>query len=75
MEDMPEIKNGRKVPEAGTRGSIFKYRCNPPFKLFGHHGPIGCEGNNKWNLQNIPVCTSKLLIREPGSVIYIVFLL
>ena len=56
---MPEIDNGRKVIEAGTRGSVFKYTCYSPFKLFGHHGPIGCGGGNKWNLKTIPVCTSK----------------
>ena len=51
--------NGRKIEVPGTRGSVFKYRCNAPFKLFGHHGSIGCQGNNKWSLEHIPVCTSK----------------
>ena len=59
IDNMPEIMNGRKIEVPGTRGSVFKYRCNAPFKLFGHHGPIGCQGNNKWSLQHIPVCTSK----------------
>ena len=59
---MPEIKNGKKVVEHGTRGSVFKYRCNSPFRLFGHHRPISCGGGNKWNIKHIPVCTSKLIL-------------
>ena len=64
IDNMPEIMNGRKIEVPGTRGSVFKYRCNAPFKLFGHHGPIGCQGNNKWSLQHIPVCTSKYWLYE-----------
>ena len=62
IDDMPEIKNGKKVVEHGTRGSVFKYRCNSPFRLFGHHRPISCGGGNKWNIKHIPVCTSKLIL-------------
>ena len=56
---MPEIENGKKVIEQGTRGSVFKYRCNSPYRLFGHHRPISCGGGNQWNIKHIPVCTSK----------------
>ena len=36
---MPEIENGRKALESGTRGSVFRYRCNSNAGAAHTHGP------------------------------------
>ena len=59
MDDMPEIDNGHKEMQRGTRGSVFKYKCNPKFKLFGYDGPISCLGYKQWSTHETPVCTRK----------------
>ena len=59
MDDLPEIDNGYKEMQRGTRGSVFKYKCNPKFKLFGYDGPISCLGYKQWSAHETPVCTRK----------------
>jgi len=54
-KDLPKFANGRKLKVKGTRDSVFKYRCNKGFRLFGPKN-VYCTKNG-WKLDELPVCT------------------
>merc|ERR1711892_867536 len=53
--NLPHFVNGRKLRVKGTRDSVFKYKCNIGFRLFGPKN-VYCTKNG-WKMDEIPVCT------------------
>merc|ERR1711892_638483 len=53
--NLPHFVNGRKLRVKGTRDSVFKYKCNRGFRLFGPKN-VYCTKSG-WKMDELPVCT------------------
>ena len=56
-KNLPNFVNGRRLRVKGTRDSVFKYKCNRGFRLFGPKN-VYCTKNG-WKMDEIPVCASR----------------
>ena len=54
---LPTIGNGRRIKVKRARNSVFKYKCNRGYRLFGPKN-VYCTKNG-WKLDELPVCASK----------------
>ena len=54
---LPTFDNGRRLRVKGTRNSVFKYKCNRGYRLFGPKN-VYCTKNG-WKLDELPVCASE----------------
>eukprot|EP00092_Neocalanus_flemingeri_P030516 GFUD01033132.1.p1 GENE.GFUD01033132.1~~GFUD01033132.1.p1 ORF type:complete len:1173 (+),score=394.18 GFUD01033132.1:178-3696(+) len=52
--DLPRFVNGKRVKVKGMRDSVFRYKCNKGFRLFGPKN-VYCTKSG-WKMDNIPVC-------------------
>ena len=56
-KDLPQFVNGKQIKVKGMRDSVFRYKCNRGFRLFGPKN-VYCTKNG-WKMDMIPVCASK----------------
>ena len=56
-KNLPNFVNGRRLRVKGTRDSVFKYKCNRGFRLFGPKN-VYCTKNG-WKMDELPVCASR----------------
>jgi len=53
-KNLPQFDNGNKRKVRGMRDSVFRYKCNRGFRLFGPKN-VYCTKNG-WKMDTVPVC-------------------